>query len=166
MPKTQDPMAFNELEAIRKRHRGILKADDVVEAATSEMSPLHKYFEWDDSEAARQHRLWQARELIRYVVTIIPNHTKPVTAYVSLKGDRSNEGGGYRALVDVMSDADQRKLLLMQALDDLEFWKAKYEELNELVPVFKALERVRAKSALAKTIVSKAPARRLQPAMA
>jgi hypothetical protein len=31
-------------------------------------SPLHRYFEWDDAAAAREHRLHQARQIVRSVV--------------------------------------------------------------------------------------------------
>jgi hypothetical protein len=55
-----------ELTAIFMR-RGELTAAIVVDEATPEDSPLHGQFTWDDLEAAHQHRLAQARQLIRSV---------------------------------------------------------------------------------------------------
>lgn len=37
---------------------------DVLDIAKSPKSPLHKYFEWDDSKAAHAYRLTQARHLV------------------------------------------------------------------------------------------------------
>ena len=36
---------------------GVFGAEAVVEAARPEDAPLHSYFEWDDTEAARRYRL-------------------------------------------------------------------------------------------------------------
>ena len=46
---------------------GRLTPNGVVEAARDAASPLHYHFEWDDSVAAEQHRLDQARRLITSV---------------------------------------------------------------------------------------------------
>jgi hypothetical protein len=46
---------------------GKLDPETVVAAAENVKSPLHHLFTWDDSEAARQWRLEQARSIIRLV---------------------------------------------------------------------------------------------------
>lgn len=56
----------DELTAIYLR-RGQLTAPIVVEEATPEDSVLHSLLTWDDAEAAVQHRLAEARKLIRSV---------------------------------------------------------------------------------------------------
>jgi len=144
MARKRDDTAYNELELLRKQHHGSLKARDVVAAAASETSPLHKYFDWDDSTAASKYRLWQARELIKYVVVVVPDYHKPINAYVSLKEDRLLDGGTYRSTVDVLSNERRRNLLLAQALADLKVWEDKYNELTELAPIFETAEKVRA----------------------
>ena len=50
-----------------ERRNGMLLAEDVLEAARDPESPLHPYFQWDDSAAAEAYRLSQASELIRRV---------------------------------------------------------------------------------------------------
>lgn len=55
-----------ELVAIRDRH-GVLTADAVVADSTPVTAPLHDRFEWDDAKAGHEHRLEQARGLIRSV---------------------------------------------------------------------------------------------------
>ena len=132
-----------ELERIRADGDGILQPEAVVSAAEDDESILHPCFTWDDGEAGRQFRLWQARQLIRITVSIIGNgspHT--VRTYVSLHHDRQGEGGGYRALVDVLADADLRESLLEEALAELKVFQQKYRVLKELAPVFAAARKV------------------------
>lgn len=132
-----------ELEAIRDAHDGHLRPEDVVAFAKDENTALHNQFEWDDTEAAHQYRLQQARYVIRLNVNIIPtdNGEVAVPMYVSLMSDRTHNNG-YRTLTDVMEDADLRDEFLSQALGELQRVRKKYEKLLELAPVFSAIDRV------------------------
>jgi len=133
-----------ELELVASRHGGILRAEDVVEFARNPETELHKHFEWDDSKAAHEYRLWQARQVIRVYATIIPNeNVGEVRAYVSLYPDRTQPGGGYRPLAVVLSDDQLREQLLRQALKEADTWRHKYQQLERLAPIFKALEQVK-----------------------
>jgi hypothetical protein len=134
-----------ELEAIRTEAGGLLRGEDVVAFARAENTALHAKFQWDDTLAAEQYRLWQAREIIRCHVLVLDRGEDKVTtrAYVSLMGDRTEDGGGYRTMVDVMTDRSLRKKLLAQALADAERWQQKYQLLAELTPVFRQLARLR-----------------------
>jgi hypothetical protein len=64
-------------------------APAVLDAAADPASPLHRYFEWDDGEAAQQYRLAQAEALVRRVrVTLIPAEGGPpikVRAFVATR---------------------------------------------------------------------------------
>lgn len=140
---TRKETVLPELERIRIENGGLLIAEQVVEVAKDEDNPLHKYFQWDDTEAAHAYRLSQARQLISAMVTLIPNVKRPVVAYVSLRADRQYPEGGYHALVDVLSDREQREELLSEALDDLRTWERKYKILNELSIIFEAANKVR-----------------------
>jgi phage terminase Nu1 subunit (DNA packaging protein) len=51
--------------------RGRLTAQMVLQEARAASSPLHGFFEWDDSEAAEKWRLEQARELVRRVKIVV-----------------------------------------------------------------------------------------------
>lgn len=113
---------------------------DVVEFARNPKTALHSAFTWDNSEAAHQWRLQQARMLLRVSVTQIGGQEK-VRQFVSLVDDR-NEDGGYRMTVAVLSDAEMRARLLRQALAELEVFEAKYASLKELAGVFKAVRMV------------------------
>ena len=139
--KTYPQAVTSALVAIYKSE-GVLCAEAVVERARSSESPLHRYFEWSDSEAAHQYRLEQARHLIRCSVTVLPGAEGPVRAFASLMPDRVRAGGGYRHTVDVMCDSEMRERLLSQALDELHRIRRGYKQLNELAPVFQALDAV------------------------
>lgn len=134
----------NALRSLQKQ--GLLLPERVVAAAQPEDSPLHSCFEWDDNEAAHQHRLWQARQLIRTRVILIEGIKEPITAYVSLKSDRK-DGAGYRSIVTILQTPRLRKQMLEEALEELQTFQQKYRELTELVEVFDAAKRVRKKAA-------------------
>lgn len=107
-----------ELEALRQEKGGNLLPADVVEQASSPNSALHRYFQWDDTDAAQRYREHQARTVIRAVVRFMPNaagHPVAVRAYVSLPDDREARAG-YRAVADVMDD----DLLAAKALQSFE----------------------------------------------
>lgn len=131
-----------ELEFVRQKHDGVLRAEDVVEYAKNPETALHSRFIWDDTEAARQYRLEQARRVIRVQVESIEHETKFITVrnFVHLNGN-----GGYYSRDDVMSNAEKRKQLLDQALREAHSWRKRYENLNELADVFEAIDAVQEK---------------------
>jgi len=130
---------ISELNQIRKENAGVLRPADVVAFAKNPRTKLHEKFTWDDNEAAREYRLWQARELIRVVVSVGPVDEKPVRTYVSLLSDRRNAGGGYRTLHSVLRSKAKREALLREAEADMNRFIAKYELLKELAGVFEAM---------------------------
>jgi len=146
---------LEELEIIRKQHDGILYPRDVVEYAKNPDTNLHSRFDWNDSSAAENYRLWQARKIIKVNVTILPREEKSFNTYVSLKQDRyapSGEDeelhGGYRSMVDVLSVTALRKTLLEEALDEHDFWEKKYQTVVELAEIFAAAKTVKQKQRL------------------
>jgi hypothetical protein len=131
MSKNKSKQIQEEL-ALVKGDKAILNASDVVDWAQShESSALHKCFEWDDSTAARQYRIWQARSLIAlHIVT-----EKGERKMVSLSIDRTN-GGGYREIDDVMREPGLRNILLQDALLELRRVKHRYNSVKELAKVW------------------------------
>lgn len=131
-----------ELNAIYKQHGGLNPVVVVDWARTHARSVLHGRFEWDDTKAAHEHRLWQAREIITEVSVEYPDG-KERQAYVSLQAMRG--GRGYLSMVDVLSDRGLRKQLLAQALAEYERVGEKYRDLEALAGVRAAVRRVRAR---------------------
>lgn len=138
-----------ELLRIAKENGGELQAEVVVEAARAKTSPLHSRFTWDDGEAAREYRLWQARQLIVSVrVEYVNNEVQEIgPVFVSLTPDRLKEGGGYRVLSEVLSNTTRRQQLLEDAFAEMQRFQQKYAVLKELAEVFTAMRKVRKKAA-------------------
>ena len=136
-----NPKVVSELRRIAEENDGILQPETVVDEARPVSSPLHSRFEWDDSIAGQQHRIWQARHLIRVVVEVLPGTKISHDVFVSLTTDRRE--GGYRIMADVLSEAEMRNQLLRDALNELELFREKYNRLKELVEVFKAIKKVK-----------------------
>lgn len=135
-----------ELMAIYMRD-GALNPEMVVIEARDAKSALHDHFTWEDSEAAHQFRLQQARRLIRVAVTVIPSLSNdPVKQFVSISALRGSEQGSYIATVDILSDESKYVMAKADALRALERLKFQYSYIRELRPVWtaitKALEKV------------------------
>jgi hypothetical protein len=132
---------INELKHITRRNNGILLPEKVVEAARRPTSPLHDYFTWDDTEAAKKHRIQEARLLICACVESIgpESDSRECRVYVSLRSER--EKGGYRTLVDVMGSKKLREQLLQDAIEEMSYFKEKFKSLKELIKVFDAMSK-------------------------
>ena len=141
-----------EIEKIYNDNGGLVDPAMVVETAKDESNPLHDYFQWDNNKAANQYRLWQARNLIQEIrVVKIPGQERTIRAFVSLERDRGN--GGYRKVVDVLSNKQLHAEMLREALEQLEIFKRKYQDLAELTPVFEAIKKVTRKEPVKKACV-------------
>ena len=136
-----------ELDLLAQQHP-LLLPQTVLDFASDPTTALHSRFTWDDSEAAEQYRLWQARQVLRVAVYTPEGSEETVRAFVSLRDDRGE--GGYRATVDVLGDADLRAKMLQEALGELHVFERKYRILSELAPVFSAAAHVRERKAQAK----------------
>ena len=132
-----------ELERISNLNGGILKPEHVVEHAKDPQNPLHSQFQWDDSKAAHEYRLWQARQLIRVTVSTIKNTETVERVWVNLKSERATESHGYRKLVSVLNDEELRKKLIQQSIEDMEYFQQKYQRLTELSEVFESMTKAK-----------------------
>lgn len=133
------------IEEIRARCKGELTPEDILNDAANPNSPLHSFFEWSDTEAARQYRLHQARGLIRSVVAIYVHDDKPATrirAYVHVPEPGAPH---YRETSHAMSRKETRDMILQRAWRELQQWKQRYKDLKEFSEVFQAAEAVQKK---------------------
>lgn len=138
---------ISELKRIAVEHGGILQPETVAERARPVSSPLHSRFQWDNSKAAHEYRIWQARQLINVSVEMIDGVKGAAPVFVSLKTDRQRDGGGYRVMTDVLSDAQMRQQMLQDALEELNSFQLKFQRLKTLSEVFKAIKKVKRKAA-------------------
>ena len=133
------------MKRIAASNGGVLQPEIVVEKARPKTSPLHSRFTWNDSTAAHEYRIWQARQLIRVSVELIEGITGSVDVFVSLSPDRYKDGGGYRVMTEVLSDLELRQQMLVDALNELRVFQQKYSRLKELAEVFRSIRNVKRK---------------------
>jgi hypothetical protein len=133
---TGNTVIAEELQRLHGEH-GRLTAQAVVEAATPESAPLHSYFTWDDSEAARAYRLQQASGLIRSVrIQVVKRDATgaesfSVRAYVAARdvGDGSEAPGTYYRAEDMTEE--QKNLQLRAMTRELNALRRRYGHLTE-----------------------------------
>ncbi len=141
-PYIRKPVIVSALRAVAATNNGILLPEAVVEAAKSKRSPLHGQFDWEDSVAGHNWRLWQARQLISVAVEHLPGPSKGLTkVFVSLSVDR--KAGGYRELAQVLSHKQGRALLLADAARELEACRKRYGHLRELAQIFSVIRKAK-----------------------
>ena len=98
---TQQQIVSDELIALHKKHK-TLSPSIIVQSAKRKKSPLHKLFDWDDTEASQKWRLHQARILIvNAKITVVKHKATTVKAFVSL---RDKEERKYMHTAQVMED--------------------------------------------------------------
>jgi len=110
---------------------GKLSPESVVRDAKKRSSPLHKFFEWDDSKAAHEHRIYQARELIRSI-TVFSSSTEIEIKAPKYVHDPRVEGQGYIELAKVRNDRDHAHEVMLQELGRV---KAALSRANEIAKV-------------------------------
>lgn len=97
-----DPQAVGDaFQSVRDR--GLeLTAEIAVEEAKDPDHPAHGGFEWNNKAAGHQHRLEQARSMIRAVYRIIDEggEGKEIRAFVHVV----DEGSSYQSIGDVVSN--------------------------------------------------------------
>jgi len=133
------------LETVRVKNGGMLTSASVVSAAKPKKSVLHSYFEWNDAEAARQHRLTQAARLVRAVVVCPDEDTDedfaPIRAFVAVNGGRRH-GYQFMSVVEAMQEPGSRARVLDDARRDLAAWRRKYANLKAFAELYPAIDQV------------------------
>lgn len=130
----------NYIEMLRKKFHGELTPQDILDDARHDNSPLHSFFEWDNSAAAEQYRLQQARGLIRAVVAVYVREDQPAIrtrAYIHVPEPSAPH---YREASHAMSQSKTRKMVLDRAWNELKAWKAKYKDLQEFAGLIRVIE--------------------------
>ena len=126
---------------ISEKENGIT-AERLLELSRDENALMHKCFEWDDTKAAEKYRLKQSGQIINGIVVVAIND-KPVEkirAFASVTSRAHSETGVFKAIARVFSEADSKKIMLENALMELEMFKKKYQTLTELEDVIAAID--------------------------
>ena len=95
----------------------------------------------DDTVAAHQYRLEQARRMIRYIIIVQHPDAEPFRAYVALTADQET-GAGYRPVAECIGNEKLRQQMLDDALKEMQRFERKYGLLVELVGLFSEVKRI------------------------
>lgn len=129
------------IEQVRER-RGRATPAIVLEEARSTRSPIHKLIDWDDKNAAEQHRIQQVRVIMGCLIVVVREAPEqgPTRALVAVS-DEEESGRDYVPIAYALKSPPLRRQLIAEALRDLRSWQRKYRQLRELADVFAALEQ-------------------------
>lgn len=112
--------------------------EDIVEAARSKESELHKCFTWDDTIAAEKWRKQEARVLFANLVVKVETSDKKV---VNVRVIESTSDGYSPTAIVVRSKTDYADLL-ERAKAELQTFKVKYSVVKELQNIFEAIDEL------------------------
>lgn len=135
--------AHAALEKIRKDNNG-LTDDAIVESAKPKNHTLHKWFEWDDSKAATEHRRQQARELVRSVHVVYEEAPEVKTRLYEIqrKVQPRQEGRTvYSTADEVLRDPAARDALIATAIRQAMEFRRRFKGLHELDHVMQAIDK-------------------------
>ena len=137
------------LNKLSEKHNGRLKPQYVVDEARSSSSPLHDYFDWDDSVAAEKYRIYQARNLINHITVEISydNEKQDVKGWFSVNSTPNDErlNKVYVTVDRVINEPELRNQILISAIQEADYWKEKYQQYTEFSSICKAIALVKSK---------------------
>lgn len=113
----------------------------LVELAKNPKCEIHKYFDWDDKEAAHKYRIIQARQMINalYVESESGNR---IRAYENVYLEET----GKREYIDIDRISEVEDLfeqVVQSAFRELKYWKLKYQQYKEhFSDVFEVIDKL------------------------
>jgi len=105
----------------------------LLDAARDPASPAHKWFEWDDTKAAEQYRLVQARYYLRSItVEYTTEQFEPmqVRAFVPVYVD--GNGRTWKPMHEVIAVQSELEQVIEAAKAEMHAFRKKYAELRRL----------------------------------
>jgi len=140
-------VVHEQVEALKTKHGGSLTAEQIVVAAKSKRNPLHPIFDWDDANAANEHRLETARVMMRSLVIVREElkTDRPQRVYEVIREPQQGKHRirhAYRTMDDILKNEDWRAELLTRALRDLIVIRNRYRDLQELAVVMRAIDEL------------------------
>jgi len=136
LPNEKAEATAKRLQSL-KRKRGRLTAEIVVDDAHSPGSPLHEFFEWNDTKAAEEFRLEQARNVIRSVrIEYADNgetgESHRMFVHVAMPSEEGGEDRAYYLATEALADDVLRERLIADCLADIERFKARYADILDV----------------------------------
>ena len=109
-----------------------------LDSARSEDSEMHGLFEWDDTKAAENWRMEQARVIIASIrVNVVEEDMSPIKTRAYVQHEPRNSG--YVSVGKALSDEDKRSKVIDQARKEASWFIEKYKAFEELAEVIDAM---------------------------
>lgn len=138
--------AYNAIEAVRKKNGGQVSPNDLLAVAKRKTHILHSIFEWNDDEAAKQHRLTQARTLLRSIEVVydeLPERPMRSHEIVQAKKRGDDKSQTLYSTTDLaMADPVARDALIATAIRQAMAFRRRFQNLRELQLIFEAIDKV------------------------
>jgi hypothetical protein len=130
----------DEIEA----KKGIVTPYDIVQEAKKPSSPIHAALEWNNSIAARHHRIEQARHLLGslQIVHVRMEVSPTISSKAMFRVRPEHSSGGYASQDRILSDRDLRRQVIASARSELECFVKKYAGILAMGTVNKRLQDV------------------------
>lgn len=131
--------------------QGLLTPKAVVALAQAEDHPLHDFFEWDDTEAARKYRVIEAQRYIKNLEVVIETGSGPVQvkSFVSIfrqpevEGEKPKENDRkYISVSSVRDDPVTREHVKQDLLKALRAWRDRVFKLQMQDDFAELMERL------------------------
>ena len=134
------------LGEILEKFGDALTPEQLVEIARPARSPIHKLFTWDDTKAAHEYRVEQARNHLRHIEVVIIHEgkTRNTRAYhaVVIDVDEPNEKQ-YVTHAAIMKSPELSRQVVKQASKELKVWRTRYTDYSAIFGgVFREADRV------------------------
>lgn len=112
--------------------RQVITPVEVLEAAQSPGSPLHRYFTWDDSKAAQQWRINEARQVLRSIVVcrIEGDQVSKSRDWLSVADD--DQQVAYVRSEFVWQTPSLADRVIEQARGQMEDWVRRYQDYEQI----------------------------------
>lgn len=133
-----------ELDRLMKKH-GTVTAQLMVDEARDPKSKLHKYFLWDDREAAEKYRLVQAQSMIaasKFVLVLQDVPAAPESAPHRPEVRRlvsAFRGEGFKMRNQALGNEETRAKIVENFVGRLHGWCNATVDIEELAPVREAI---------------------------
>ncbi len=121
---------------------GIVTPVDLVKDAKRQNSPIHGCFEWDDTVAAKAHRISQAAHLLRSIEVMIQREDETVFTVRAFHHVDTETQTGYTTIETARNDPEMWDCVKLQAITEIKNWQQKYKNIVEFETIFEAIETI------------------------
>lgn len=121
----------------------LIDAERFVADAESKRSPLRKHLLWDDTVAAHEYRLHQARNVMNHIAVVFDDAEGNAQRTRAYHHVRTENADGYMREDLVWSDEMFREQILEKAWNALLGWELRYAQYQEFADIHVAIKKRR-----------------------